>query len=161
MKLQSALPAALLLTAAHAATPAPPALAPHASADVSTLELPVFKPGLWEYRRTVMTRPGEPPKTATQRKCGDPTHDIRQRLLDLRAKGCTFSPLTHTGNRYRLSCVCPLPEGMLQMTDSITASGDSSYQDLNQSRVEQRRTRTAIAANRVGECTLSAPAPAP
>src|SRR5882724_10204707 len=68
-----------------------PALAPAAMA----AELPAFRPGLWEFKRTV--EGGRGPQTLANQKCTNPTEDMKKGRQSLAGVGCTFTPLTQSG----------------------------------------------------------------
>jgi hypothetical protein len=122
--------------------------------DAADMSLPVFEPGMWEYRRTLTVTAHGIPQTASVKKCSDPSKDIRQKLEGLKQKGCRFSSTTHTRERYHLSWVCPTKGGLFALSDVITVKGAGGYEDVTESHYEQRTTRSFIVATRVGPCPL-------
>ena len=148
------------VVAAQTETPAvKPAAAPAAD---KTVDLPVFKPGLWEYRRTVAVVGARgAPQTTTVQKCSDPSADIRQKLAVTKQKGCRFSPMTREGSHYRSSWTCLVKGATLAMSDVLTAKSATSYEATNESRYGQRTTRTMVIATRIGECPLEPPVKPP
>jgi len=52
------------------------------------LSYPVFQPGLWEYRRTLVSEKSAKPQVSTVRKCADPGADIREKMAALRKENC-------------------------------------------------------------------------
>src|SRR2546430_153562 len=88
--------AALLLLARGAALgsagPEPPPGAPETAAPAATapaprsagVELPAFRSGLWEYRRTLMRSGG--PQVSTTRKCTNPGAEMREKMAELKKK---------------------------------------------------------------------------
>ena len=143
-------------------------VAPCLGADA--VSLPVLRPGLWEYHRTTRDSNGDKPQLATLRKCGDPTQDIRQRMDDLRAKGCRFSPLVKSGNQsaaegvprsargatrgnqYQTSWLCPTNSGVVAIREIVTVDGPTKYLTSSEIHHAERVVRATTEANRVGDC---------
>ncbi len=165
-----ALPFAAVLVAAlssvrAADVPAPtvqtpsPAAAPAQAASASDLGLPSFRPGKWQYQRSVISATGGTPRRGTISKCGDPSEELRNKLAQLKQQGCRFSSTTHAGNSYSTTWTCPAHGGVLLMSQVITVTSESSYEDSNEARFQDQVTRTKIVATRVGECPLLPGAP--
>src|SRR5712672_2524429 len=104
-----------------------PATAAPAAQPAKTGELPAFQPGLWEYQRTVLNMGDAHPQKSSVRKCSDPTNEIRQRLDELKRKGCQFSRPTIRGTHYQSTWRCPSGSGPLVIRDTVTVNSDSSY----------------------------------
>jgi hypothetical protein len=130
-------------------TPAPAATAPARSAGV---ELPTFRSGLWEYRRTFMRPDTGRPQVATTRKCADPTVEMREKMEALKKKGCQFAPLKRNSDRYISSWVCQTPTGAMRFRDVLLAKNSDGYEDLSETHTRQRVTHEKIEAIRRGEC---------
>jgi hypothetical protein len=130
-----------------------------------TLALPAFRPGMWEYRRTQVSSAGGKPQTATLRKCSDPSAEFKQKLAELKQKGCVFSPMKQNGRRYEASWRCAAPDGSIRaMRDIITVNSDTSYVNESEARASRRVTHSTIVATRQGDCptpTRLLPPPAP
>ncbi len=139
-------------------TPAP-AAAPAQAESAADLGLPSFQPGNWQYQRSVISATGAAPRQATISKCADPSQEMRSKLAELKQKGCRFSTTTHTGDSYSTSWTCPARGTLLVMTQVITVTSDSSYQDSTEARLQEQITRTKIVATRVGECSPLAGVP--
>src|SRR5205807_7015677 len=90
-------PGAALCSAGPEPSPgAPETAAPAATAPAprsAGVELPAFRSGLWEYRRTFTSPETGKPQVATTRKCADPTVEMREKMETLKKKGCQFAPL--------------------------------------------------------------------
>ncbi len=128
--------------------------------DTAAVELPSFRPGLWEYRRTLMRSGG--PQVSTTRKCTNPGGEMREKIAELKKKNCQFAPLKRSGEHYISSWVCQTPSGAMRFRDVLTATDDSSYQDVSEAHSAQHVTQQKIEARRVGECPgLGAGAPLP
>jgi len=140
-----------------ATAPAAPA-APAPAADTAAVELPNFRPGLWEYRRTVLR--GGRPQVSTSRKCADPGADMREKMAQLRKKNCQFAPLRRSKEHYISSWVCQTPTGAMRFRDVLTATDDSSYEDMSETHTTEHISQQKLEARRLGECPgLGAGAP--
>src|SRR5262245_10682946 len=75
-------------------------------------ELPDFRPGLWQFDRTVEDPavPGGPQKLQAQ-KCVDPKADMQKQNQMLKQLGCILTPLTQTGQVYHFKASCKFPNG--------------------------------------------------
>jgi hypothetical protein len=117
------------------------------------MQLPDFRQGLWEYRRTQLTSGRNKPQTTTVRKCSDPTNDIKKKLADLEQRGCRFAPGSHSGNRYVMSWMCPTGnDRSVTFHDALTVTSAESYQDSSEAHQEQQVVHSEIIAIRIGNC---------
>jgi hypothetical protein len=121
--------------------------------------LPSFRPGEWQYQRSVISPTGAAPRHATITKCADPSEEMRKKLVELKQKGCRFSPTAHAGTSYSTSWTCAARGSLLLLSQVITVTGESSYEDSTEARLQDQVTRTRIVATRVGECPLLPGAP--
>ena len=133
-------------------SPAPHALPP----EQTSVALPSFQPGLWEYRRTLVTSAAGPPRVSKTEKCGNPSADIQQKTSALENRRCRFLPLKKTGTRYISTWICPTPNGPMTFRDVLTAKGENAYEDLSEARTAQHVTRSKIEAARLGDCPAGA-----
>ena len=135
---------------AHGApeTPAPVSPAPRSAG----VELPAFRSGLWEYRRTFTSPETGKPQVATTRKCADPTVEMREKMETLKKKGCQFAPLKRNNDHYISSWVCQTPTGAMRFRDVLLAKDADSYEDLSETHTRQRVMQQRIEAARRGEC---------
>lgn len=143
--------------AAAADAPAP-GTPPAATADADP-DVPALRPGMWEYQRSLASSPRGTPEPNRMNKCSDPSREMRDKLAQLKTKGCRFGPTAHSGNTYRTSWVCPARDRMLRMSQVLTVSGDNHYEDSTEVRFGEQLTRTKIVASRVGDCPLLPGAP--
>jgi hypothetical protein len=128
-------------------------MAPCLGADA--VSLPALKPGMWEYRRTQLSVGRDKPQTTTVRKCSDPTSEMKKKLADLEQRGCRFAPMSHSGNRYVLSWMCPTSnERTVTFHDVLTVTTAESYQDSSEAHQEQQVVHSEIVAVRIGECPV-------
>ena len=151
----------------HGSAPAPPApaapAAPAAPSAATGVDRPALRPGMWEYPRTTqVVGARSKPEGTTVRKCSDPNREIREKLAQMKQKGCQFAPMTRQDNHYRTSFTCPTQGAPVKMSDVITVKSASSYEYANETHYGERVSRATIVANRVGECPQpGAPAPKP
>jgi len=68
---------------------------------------------MWEHRRTQISRAVGKPQAAIMRKCGDPSVEFKQKVAQLKQRGCVFNPLKQDGRRYEASWRCPSPDGSI------------------------------------------------
>jgi hypothetical protein len=140
-----------LIWTSSAAVAAPPVAAAPA-------QLPAFQAGLWEYRRTVASDQHGKPQAMTMKKCTNPSDDIKQKLRQLRQKGCQFSPLMRNGSHYQSSSTCPTSTGVFEIRDVITVLSTISYRSDNEVHDATRTVRSTTVANRLGDCAPAAKA---
>jgi len=140
-----------------AAAPTAPAK-PASAADTAAVELPSFRPGLWEYRRTLMR--GGKPQVSTTRKCANPGAEMLEKIAELKKKNCQFGPLRRNNEHYISSWICQTPAGAMRFRDVLTATDDSSYQDVSETHTAQQISQQKLDARRLGACPgLGAGAP--
>lgn len=136
------------------ATEAPPA-APSprpAGAERAPVELPVFRSGLWEYRRTVVRAGATRQQVTSVKKCGDPGADMRAKMESLKKQGCQFAPLKHSNDRYVSSWTCQTPTGAMRFRDVLLVKDPDGYQDVSETHTQQHVTGQKIEAKRIGDC---------
>ena len=142
----------------HRACPGAPACAGGRrlliSAAVAAAEdFPAFKPGLWEFNRTLYLArmQGDPPKQSVK-KCTSPTDDMKNKWEQLSAESCKFSPITRDGKRYTYRSVCQQGERVMQTASVITVETDSDYTVETKSVSQGGTSREVVVAHRVGDC---------
>ena len=121
------------------------------------VELPSFRPGLWQYRRTVTSDDSPGPRISMLRKCADPSAEIRKKLADLGKRSCQFAPLAYRRNRYVTSWTCPTPLGRTSFRAVLIVRGTAGYTDVSEMRTAEHLSRQKIEAIRIGECPASGP----
>jgi hypothetical protein len=143
--------------------PKPAATAPAAAtsvADSTPVELPNFRFGLWEFRRTQMRADTAKPQVSMVKKCFDPGADMRKKMEHLKKTGCQFAPLRHSNDRYISSWICQTPTGSMRFRDVLLTKDENSYVDMSETHTAQRVTQQKLEARRLGECPgLGAGAP--
>ena len=124
-------------------------------------ELPTLRPGMWEFRRTVTNRGRGEPKVETARRCSDPVTEFRQKMTELGAKGCQFSPTRRTHDQYVSQWICQTPSGIVRFQDVLISTSETAFQTVSEAHNGEQTTRTTTDAMRVGDCTAQAPPGSP
>jgi hypothetical protein len=132
---------------------------PVATKPAAAEELPTFRPGWWEYRRTLQTSQRGAPQVTVIKRCVDPSSDIKQKMGQLKQKGCVFSRLAKAADRYTTSGTCQATGGKVSIQETLTASNADSYKDESQTRRGDFTSRSTILAHRLGECPTPAASP--
>ena len=86
-------------------------------------QLPDFRPGLWEFKRSVDSGDGKP-ATLTNQKCTSPTDDMNRKTQSMATSGCQASPVTRSGNIYSFSFKCTLQGVPVESKSVITFVND-------------------------------------
>jgi len=142
------------------APPAPPSPRPAsgtrstatAGADRAPVELPAFRSGLWEYRRTVVRAGATRQQVSSVKRCGDPGADMRAKMESLKKQGCQFAPLKRSNDRYISSWTCQTRTGAMRFRDVLQAKDPDGYQDVSETHTRQHVTEQKIEAKRIGDC---------
>jgi hypothetical protein len=113
--------------------------------------LPSFRPGLWEFRRSVDGGDGKPAELTTQ-KCTDPTADMQKKMESLITAGCKPTPVTKNGSRYSFSLKCELQGIDVETKSLITFESESAYLVDAESKQDGNTTREQLSARRIGNC---------
>ena len=109
---------------------------------------PVFKPGQWQFERT-MEGNGPKQKISTS-ECMDPTAEQQKQRATLAKVGCQFSPLVQSGSTYRYSATC---KTMGATSNSVLeAQGAEAYTITVESTLGNTKTHEVVTARRVGDC---------
>lgn len=113
---------------------------------------PAFKPGRWQFVRTMEKSGAKPEEQVTTQECFDPAAENRKQRDMLTRAGCKFSPLTQEGSKYRYSADCNMG-GMRSTSDSVLdATSDEAYTITIDSVIGNARTHEVLAARRLGDC---------
>ena len=113
-------------------------------------ELPAFRKGVWEFNRTVESSPGKT-QTLTRKECTSPSDDMKKSKA-AGLKGCTFSPVTSSGNSYSFTTTCNLQGATMMSKSVITAESDSAYKIKVETRYGDRIGNELLVARRTGDC---------
>ena len=113
-------------------------------------ELPLFRKGLWQFKRSV--HGGAAPQEMTTQKCTSPSDDMRARNEKAAHDGCKVSPLTRSGSSYHFTFECVLQGTSISSDSVITVESDSAYHVEIDSRVGSAHTKESLDAKRLGDC---------
>lgn len=116
-------------------------------------QLPDFRPGLWEFRRSVDAGDGKP-ATLTNQKCTSPTDDMNRKTESMATSGCQASPVSRSGNLYSFSFKCTIQGIPIESKSVITFVSESAYKVDVESKQGSRTSREQLDARRVGDCKL-------
>lgn len=119
-------------------------------------ELPVFRAGLWEFKRSVDGGDGKP-VTLTSQKCTNPTEDMQKKTEGMMAAGCKPTPVTKSGNLYSFSLKCKLQGVDVESRSVIKVDSDSAYTVDAESKQGSKTTREQLSARRIGNCPETQP----
>jgi Protein of unknown function (DUF3617) len=114
-------------------------------------ELPDFRPGLWEFRRSVDGGDGKP-ASLTNQKCTNPTEDMKKKTESMAQAGCQPSPVTKSGNLYTFSLSCKIQGVEVSSRTLIKVENDSAYVVDAESKQDGNFTREHLVATRLGDC---------
>ena len=117
----------------------------------ATDELPVFRAGLWEFKRSVDGGDGKP-VTLTNQKCTNPTEDMKKKTESMAQSGCQLTPVSKSGNMYTFSVKCTIQDVSLQSKSVITAESDTAYKVDAETRTGGKTTRELLAARWISSC---------
>ena len=126
-----------------------------AMASAATLadELPVLAPGMWEFKRTVESQgAGGKPMNVENRKCTDPTAEMRKSNDMLAKQGCTFTPVSKSGATYTFTSDCRIQGVRYQSRSVITVESGSAYRVDVTSSGSGPSTKEVLVAKRTGDC---------
>lgn len=123
------------------------------ASSVLAADLPTFRKGLWEFHRTVEPQAaGGKPTTIDDKRCSDPTADMKKTNDMLARQGCTFSPITVNGNAYSISATCHIQNVTAESKTVLTAESEDAYTAQVTSDSSAGATRERLVAKRVGDC---------
>ena len=114
-------------------------------------ELPSFRAGLWEFKRSVDGGDGKP-VTLTNQKCANPTEDMEKKTESAAQSGCQVSPMTKSGNLYTFTFKCTIKGLSLQSKSVITAESDTAYKVDAETRTGGKTTREMLTARWISSC---------
>ncbi len=124
-----------------------------ASAAALADELPVLAPGMWEFKRTVESQgAGGKPMNVENRKCTDPTAEMRKSNDMLAKQGCTFTPVSKSGATYTFTSDCRIQGVRYQSRSVITVESGSAYRVDVTSSGSGPSTKEVLVAKRTGDC---------
>jgi len=114
-------------------------------------DLPQFRHGLWEFKRSVDGGDGKPAQLTNQ-KCTSPTDDMNEKTESMAQAGCQPSSVTRSGNLYSFSLKCTIQGIAIESRSVITAESDSAYRVDVESKQGSKSMREQLSARRIGDC---------
>lgn len=116
-------------------------------------ELPPFRKDVWEFHRTVDGQDSSAkPTTMTNKKCTDPTADMKRMNEMLSKQSCKFSAPSAKANVYSFSPECRMQGVAMQSQSILTVESDSAYTVQVTGSGGGRSTKELLVAKRVGDC---------
>lgn len=128
-----------------------PALILAAVPSVEAGELPPFRPGLWEFNRSVEAGRARA-RSSTKKECASPADELKKQEQILAQAGCKTSPATHDGNRHTFTADCVVQGMAMQSTSTLIVESDSSYRIEVASKQGPLTTKEVLVARRIGDC---------
>jgi hypothetical protein len=116
-------------------------------------DLPSLRKGIWEYGRSVEdSKAAGKPMNLTNKKCADPSADMRKMNAAIEKQGCKFSPVAKAGNTYTFTSECQIQGVTAQSRSVMTVESDSAYKVDVTSTGGGRSTKELLIAKRLGDC---------
>jgi hypothetical protein len=112
---------------------------------------PTFKPGLWEFDRTIEGM-APAPKKVSRKQCVDPTADQKTQRGRLTAAGCEFSPIVRTGTTYRYSATCRIAGETTSSSSVLEFQSAEAYKLVVDSTTAGQKSHEVLIARRLGDC---------
>jgi hypothetical protein len=126
-------------------------LASSIAGGVHAQDFPVFRYGMWNFVRTIEIASGGG-RSIANKKCMDPTEDMKKQHQTNLQAGCTVSPVTKSGNAYRFVTTCKLQGQAVESKSTMTVEGDSAYRIRVESKAPGQATKELLVATRSGDC---------
>ena len=116
-------------------------------------DLPALRKGMWEFNRSVedSTAAGKP-MNMTNKKCADPTADMKKMNVMLAKGSCKLSPAVKSGNAYSFTYGCQVQGIPMQTRSVMSVESDSAYKVNVTSTAGARSTKEVLVAKRLGDC---------
>lgn len=118
---------------------------------VLAADWPKFKPGQWQFDRTIEGA-GPGPQKLSRVECVDPTEENRQQRQMLADAGCQFSAVTQKGSTYTYSATCKIGGMSSTSRSTLVADGAEAYTVTVDSETDGAKTHEVLTARRLGDC---------
>lgn len=115
-------------------------------------DLPSLRRGMWEFSRTMEGGNQGKAQTITNKKCTNPSEDMKRQNEMLSKSGCKFSPIARSGNTYIFTSDCSVRGISAQGKTALSVENDSAYTVNIETRQEKQVTKETLKARRIGEC---------
>ena len=113
-------------------------------------EWPVFRHGMWNFTRIIESGGGA--RSIANKKCMNPTDDMKQQRDASARLGCTVSPITKAANVYTFVSSCNVQGQTVQSKSVMTVESDSAYKLRVESQAGGQTTKERLVANRTHDC---------
>ena len=117
----------------------------------SAADWPKFKPGQWQFDRTIEGTGPEPQKL-TKVECVDPTEENRKQRAMLTQAGCQFTPVAEKGSTYTYGATCRIGSVSSTSRSTLVADGNEAYTVTIDSETDGVKTHEVLTARRLGDC---------
>jgi len=108
---------------------------------------------MWEFKRTVEGQgAGGKPVSLNNKKCTDPSADMKHMSELLTKQGCKVSAVSSTDNTHSFTSSCQVQGVPMQSRSVMTVQSDSAYTVQVSSSGGGRSTKEMLTAKRVGDC---------
>lgn len=114
-------------------------------------EWPAFRPGLWQFDRT-MEGIAPAPQKVSRKQCVDPTADQNNQRARLTAAGCEFSPIVRAGTTYRYSATCRIAGETTSSSSVLEFQSPEAYKLVVDSTTAGQKSHEVLVARRLGDC---------
>jgi hypothetical protein len=116
-------------------------------------EWPAFRAGTWDFNRSIQTAgSAAAPQVVNSSRCVNPSEDMQRQNQMLSKAGCSFSPLTRSGNVYTFAADCRIQGIAGKSKSTITVESDSAYTIRVESTLGPQPTTELLRARRTGDC---------
>ena len=113
-------------------------------------DMPVFRHGMWNFVRTIESSGGA--QSVANKKCTNPTEDMKKQHQMSGKVGCSVSPVTKSGNSYTFVASCSLQGQPVESKSTMTVESDSAYKIRVESKAAGQTTKELLVATRSGDC---------
>jgi hypothetical protein len=122
------------------------------SAPIAAEEAPAFRPGLWEFKRTIDPGVAGKSQELASTRCASPSEDMKRQREKLQQVGCTFSPVSRSGKVYTFTAQCPVHGVQGESKTALTVESDSAYSVRVEIKQGAQTATEVLKARRTGEC---------
>ncbi len=114
-------------------------------------DAPTFRPGMWQFVRSMDGKGGKPEKVETT-ECLDPTVNQKKQVEMLTRAGCKFEPVVQSGNSWRRKATCKIADITSSSDSVIIVDGPDAYSITVENVVNGQKSHEELKARRVGDC---------
>ncbi len=115
-------------------------------------EWPTLRHGMWDITRTMQPPGGGAPTTVTAKRCMDPVAEWQRQRTQLKASGCTFTPVERSGSTFSFSSACEVMGVSSRTRTTIAVESDGAYTLTVDGTTDGEPTHEVMKAKRVADC---------